>query len=267
MFSSEGMSAADYAALSNNNAWGDGSMLWWILIIFFIAFGFGGNGFGNTSSGSAENYTLASDFATLQRQIDSATSNTQTLINNNDDQLQRQITSVANGISSLGYDQLNQMNNINSNISNATNTLSSQLASCCCTNRYEGLQNANATQNLITNGFATTNYNDATNTCAIKTQVGETGTALATQLASSTRDVVDSNNAGVQAILAKLNEQEMNAKQAQIDALTQQVNALTLAASQQAQNATLINALNPSAIPAYIVQAPGTSYTCGCSCS
>ena len=48
---------------------GDGA--WWIIILFLFVFcGWGNNG----NSGAADNYVLASDFATLQRQIDSAAS-------------------------------------------------------------------------------------------------------------------------------------------------------------------------------------------------
>lgn len=53
---------------------GDGA--WWIIILFLFVFcGWGNGGWGgNGNSGAADNYVLASDFATLQRQIDSAAS-------------------------------------------------------------------------------------------------------------------------------------------------------------------------------------------------
>ena len=71
----EGMTPADMAAVTGNtnSGWGDGGA-WWIIILFLFAFcgGWGNNGFSN--SGATENYVLASDFATLQRQIDSGIS-------------------------------------------------------------------------------------------------------------------------------------------------------------------------------------------------
>ena len=44
---------------------------WWAIILFAMIFGWGNNGWGNNGSGAMNNYVLASDFATLQRQIDS----------------------------------------------------------------------------------------------------------------------------------------------------------------------------------------------------
>lgn len=280
MFSNEttGYSLSDIAAASGNNDFNGGWGMWiWVILIFAIFGnwgGFGSNGATTTAvdTGALDNYVLASDFATLQRQIDAAT-----------DRLSSQSTEINGNICNLAYEQLGQFNSINSNVSTTgyaiqnaitqdtianlqnTNNLSSQLADAYNNVRYDNLQNANATQNIMTNGFAETNYNNATNACALKTQLNEVGTALATQMANSTRDIVDSNNTGVQAILTKLNEQEMNAKQAQIDALTQQVNSLTLAASQQAQNNAIIDALRPSPIPAYNVPNPYSAYGYNCT--
>lgn len=280
MFSNEttGYSLSDIAAASGNNDFNGGWGMWiWVILIFAIFGnwgGFGSNGATTTAvdTGALDNYVLASDFATLQRQIDAAT-----------DRLSSQSTEINGNICNLAYEQLGQFNSINSNVSTTgyaiqnaitqdtianlqnTNNLSSQLADAYNNVRYDNLQNANATQNIMTNGFAEANYNNATNACALKTQLNEVGTALATQMANSTRDIVDSNNAGVQAILTKLNEQEMNAKQAQIDALTQQVNSLTLAASQQAQNNAIIGALRPSPIPAYNVPNPYSAYGYNCT--
>ena len=68
-----GLSASDVALLTkgNNNGFGDGMGSWWIIIFLIFAFtGWGGRGFGNGNErGAMDNYVLASDFATLQRQI------------------------------------------------------------------------------------------------------------------------------------------------------------------------------------------------------
>ena len=53
---------------------GDGNG-WWIILFFIVLMGWNRNGWGgNNGSGAVDNYVLASDFATLQRQIDSAAS-------------------------------------------------------------------------------------------------------------------------------------------------------------------------------------------------
>lgn len=42
-----GLSAADLALLNNNDGWGGNNSWFWILALFFLFFGFGGNGWGN----------------------------------------------------------------------------------------------------------------------------------------------------------------------------------------------------------------------------
>ena len=69
-----GLTASDVALLSgrngNNDCFGDNGS-WWVIIFLIFAFmgwGRNGNGFGG-NSGAADNYVLASDFATIQRQL------------------------------------------------------------------------------------------------------------------------------------------------------------------------------------------------------
>lgn len=98
-------------------------------------FGFGGN------SGANANYVLSSDFATIQRQLSDGFGSTES-----------KLDSIANGICSLGYDQLAQMNGINTNIMQSTNSLQGQLAQCCCDNKA---------------AIADLKYTMATDTCSI----------------------------------------------------------------------------------------------------
>lgn len=263
MFNTNAMSPADLAAVTgNNNGWGDGSS-WFLWVIILIAL-FGGNwGNGWNNGGTAEGYTLASDFATLQRQIDSTATNTQNLVATNADQIQRQITAIGNGVSSLGYDQLNQFNGINKTVMQSTYDISTQLnniaanqQSCCCTTQrsidgvnYNLATQANGITNAMQTGFCQTNYNNQTNT----------------------RDIIDGQNANTRAILDKLCNMESNAKDQKIADLTAMNADLRLAASQQAQNAYLVSRLAPSASPAYVVPNPVTgqygTYGCNCPCS
>jgi hypothetical protein len=88
--------------------------------------------------------------------------------------------------------------------------------------------------------------------------------ANATQRAicDSTRDIIDSNNAGVRSILDFLTQDK-------IATLTADNQALRLAASQAKQNAYLINELRPAPVPAYTVANPfccNTIPTCGSGC-
>lgn len=244
-----GMSPADFAAMTGNNngMWGgDGAFLWWIIIIIAL-FNNGWGGWGNNSAGAADNYVLASDFATLQRQIDSATTSTQSLINSGNDQLQRQVTQIGNGISSLGYDQLNQINGVNNNIFASTNSLTagitnlgSQLQQCCCQNRYDA-----ATQ------FAQLNYNLADQSCQTRRTVQD-----------STASIIANQDANTRSILDFLTQDK-------IATLTSENAALKAAANNASQTYDIVNQLKqPTPIPAYVVSSPYCNCGCnsGCGC-
>ena len=74
------LSASDVALLSgntgrNNDGFGDGSGWWIIVFLIFALGGWGRNGFGGgfgggNSGGVADNYVLATDFATIERKLD-----------------------------------------------------------------------------------------------------------------------------------------------------------------------------------------------------
>lgn len=237
---------------NNGDGWG-GANGWgwiWIILIFAIfagGWGFGGfGGFGGGGQGAAAGYTLGSDFNLLSRQLADSTAMTE-----------RKLDTVTNGICSLGYDQLNQMNNLNTNIlaqGNATqmammqgfNSLGTQLADCCCQNRYDALQNANATQRLIENGFCQTNYNLADQSCQTRNL-----------MQSNTRDLIENQNSNARAILDALQAQAIAAKDERIAEQNQQIFNLQLKASQEAQTNYLVSKLGYQCpMPAYVVQPP-----------
>lgn len=116
------------------------------------------------------------------------------------------------------------------------NALQAQLSDCCC-----------LTQRAIDG----VNYNMATDTCAINTNI-----------ANATRDIIDSQNAGTRAILEAIQQGKIDALQDKVAQLTAEKQTLAFAASQAAQNSYLVNELKPCPVPAYIVQNPN----CGCSC-
>lgn len=244
---SNGVSLADIAAVTGSSRdsdgmWGNGA--WWIVILLIFGWGgFGNNGWGGNVAGNG--YTDAA----IQRGFDN-----QAVVS--------KLDGINNGICSLGYDQLAQMNGINTNIlqtgfgiqqainadtvSGMQNTnaiqstltnMAAQNASCCC-----------ETQRQIERGFADTNYNMATQACQTRQAI-----------ADSTRSILD------------------YLCQDKIATLTAENNDLRRAASQDRQNALLttamtaqtnqiINAVNPTAIPAYVVPNPNAyAYGCGCN--
>lgn len=197
-------------------------------------------------------------------------------------------TGMLNGFNGVQRDMCTGFSNISAGISenrfaaqqgfNATqvammqgdNALQAQLANCCCDVRsdlkdtqFTNLQGQNAiqtqiadccckTNNNLERGFADINYNMATNTCALKTQ-----------MANDTRDIIDSQNAGTRAILDYLCQEK-------IADLQNENQSLRLAASQQAQNNYLISQLKPCPIPAYPSCNPWGGNSCGnygCGCN
>lgn len=226
-----GLSASDVLALSNNDGafGGNNGILWFVIILFALFGGWGGNGW-NGNGGTAQGYTLASDFANLQRQIDSQTAD-----------IKSTLVSIGNGISSLGYDQLAQMNGINTNILTTSNATQNAINNCCCNNRE---------------GFATVNYNLATQSNGITNAINSGFCNTNFNMQSSTRDIVDSQNAGTRAILDKLCAMESNAKDERIAELQSINSDLRLQASQSAQNQYLVGQLRPSPIPSYQVANP-----------
>lgn len=248
-----------------NGMWGDGAWLW--LIVIFAILGWGGNGFGNGFGGGNGGYlATAATQADIQRGFD--TSNTFSKLEGINsgicDATYALNTSMLNGFSgvnnavcSLGYNNAQLANDINNNIMQnrfaaqqyccnlenaitqnrfdnqvAINGLSTQLQQCCCENRYER----------------------AKDTCAIQQSI-----------ANSTRDIVDSQNAGTRAILDYLCNEK-------ISDLQNENQALRLAASQSNQNNALMAAMsantaeiirrtgNECPIPAYVVPNPNACY-------
>lgn len=244
-----GLSASDVALLTgngNNGGFGgNGDNAWWIIL--FLIFGWGRNGFGGGygggGSGAADNYVLATDFATIERKLDGINNGIcdSTFALNN---------TMTNGFANVQQTLCQGFNGTNTAIyQNGFNTerglwnVSSQIADCCC-----------QTQRSIDQ----VNYNTAMNTNAIQQT-----------LCGNTRDIIEASNANFRALHDEIVANRMEDKNAQIQAQQNEINALRLAASQERQNRYLVNELRPCPIPAYITCNPYQSYNynpCGCGC-
>lgn len=144
-----------------------------------------------------------------------------------------------------GFGQVNMGNMQNTNaIMGQLSNMAAQNAACCC-----------ETQRLIERGLCEVNYN-------ILTQANATNT----NISNAARDIIENNNNGVRSILDFLTQDKIASLQAENQ-------ALRLTASQQAQNAFLIDQLGTKApIPAYVVANPYSQYitgyyTNGCGCN
>lgn len=229
-------SLADIAAVTGNRNGDDGfggNNGWWVLIILFALFNRGGFGYGdNGSNGQAPSGSFIE--ATIQRGFDN-----QSVIN--------KLNGLENGICNLGYDQLNQMNQLGGQISN----LGYQMQSTAYQNEIASLQRSFNQQSQvkdcccnIENLLANAQYQRATDTCAITTAIS-----------NSTRDIVDNQDRNARAILDYL----CNAENQR---MRDENFYLKLSASQERQNNYLTATLNPQARPCYVVPNPNTG-CCG----
>lgn len=265
---SEGLSASDVALLSNsgrsnNDGWGNEGGAWWIIIFLIFALGgFRGNGWGNNQGGgAADNYVLASDFATLQRQLDSGFDRIGNRIENVNnglcDGFYAMNTGMLNGFSGVQQTLCQGFSGVNNAITQngyetrlGIQSLNSQLASCCCDIKTQLADCCCTTQR----GIDGINYNMAMNT-----------NALQNTMCNNTRDIIESNNANYRALHDEIVANRIEDKNAQIQAQQNEINALRLAASQSAQNTYLLDQLKPCPVPAYITCNPYQTYNYGCS--
>ena len=213
---------------------GEGS--WFIIILFLFAFlGWGNGGWGNNgnSGGVVDGYVLTSDFANVERKIDSVNDG---LCNGFYQQAQLvngTNMAMANGFAQAELSRSNQQ----AALMQQLNAMQMQAANCCCENRA---------------AIAQVRYDMATQACDTRNTVN-----------TAARDIIDNQNQNSRAILDFLT-------QSKLQDLQSENQGLKLAASQAAQNNYLISQLRPTPIPAYASCNPwaGGSYTgcgtCGC---
>ena len=225
------MSPADLRAVMGNNDDGfgfGGNGAWWIIILLLFGWGRGGYGFGGGFGGGQGGgycYPCCGTPAT-QADLSAAFASNSVLsgINGIDSTLCQGFNGINTAILQNGY-----------NTQAGINTLSHQIADCCCT-----------TQRAIDG----VRYDMATQSCAVQNTIQNT-----------TRDVIENQNANSRAILDALNANY-------IRTLEQENNSLRLSASQSAQNAVLMAAMdankaeiirrtgNDCPVPAYVVNGP-----------
>ena len=273
---------------SGFGGWG-GDNGWWIILLFLFALGGWGNGFGGGYGGGAMPYIMSNTTnADVQRGFDqqsvmfginglqSGISGLSTQLCNSTADIQQSLCNGFAGVNatvSSGFANAEtaanarQMANMNQAFGAQTammqgfNSLGSQFADCCCENRL---------------GLADLKYTVATENCADRTQSIQ-----------NTRDIIDSQNRGTQAILDKLCALELDGVKGQLAqaqrenvGLQNQLNMANLAASQTAQNAlimqgfanetdALYNRLSNCPIPSTPVYGRTPIFTCnngGCGC-
>ena len=264
------MPVAPMYGSGSNGGFGFGDNGWWIILLFILLGGWG-NGFGGYGNGN-----LASDAAVMYPWM-----NQSNQINGGfrDQMINDNITSIRDGIYGINTQLCNGFAGVNAAVSNgfaqaeiannarqiadmqqafaaqtATaqgfNGIQSQLAQCCCDNRLAS---------------ADLKYTTATENCADRTAA-----------AQNTRDIIDSQTRGTQAILDKLCALELDGvkgqlAQAQRDnaALQNQINMANMQIGFNNETDALYNRLKNCPVPTVPVYGSQPIFTCGgstCGC-
>ena len=216
----------------NGFGWGGDGAWWIVLFLIFAAFGGWGNGFGFGSGGNGvmDGYVLTSDFANVERKIDSVNQGLCDGFYQQAQLINGTNMAMANGFGQAELSRSNQQAALMQQLT----AMQMQAAECCCNTQrsIEGVR-----------------YDMAAQACDTRNTVQ-----------NATRDIIDNANSNSRAILDFLT-------QSKLQDLQSENQGLKLAASQAAQNSYLVSQLRPSPIPAYTVQNP---YCCnqfaGCGC-
>jgi hypothetical protein len=246
------MPVSPMGGYGNNGFGGD-----WAWIILLLLLGWGNNGWGGNGfdGGAGSLYPWMNQTETINDGF-------------RDQMLNTNVTSIRDGISGISTQLCNGFAGVNAGVANgfaqaeiAANArqmadmnqrfaLQSQLADCCCENRLATCQ----TQNIVQNESNATRFADANNT----------------------RDIIENQTRGTQAILDKLCALELDSVKQDNVNLRTQLNMASLAASQNAQTASIrneiINELRSCPIPSQPVYGNtpiftcGSNNSCGCGC-
>lgn len=248
-----------------NNGFLNGDGLWGLIIILALL-GWGGNGFGGFGGFGGNRGGCVEPCAT-QADVRAAVDQ-QTLISKLDQQtygLADSTYALNNTITNGFHGVDNAICNLGYNVQSGFNGLSAQLAQCCCDNRA---------------AIAEVRYDMATQACDTRNLIQ-----------STTRDIIDGQNASTRAILdfmvqSKMDEKDSKISQLETELMLSRQNAF-ITANQDAQTATLIRRLGADCpVNAVVVQPPtpvtfpvnscgGVSYAnfgynnggCGCGCA
>ena len=217
----------------NGFGWGGDGAWWIVLFLIFAAFGGWGNGFGfgGNGNGVMDGYVLTSDFANVERKIDSVNQGLCDGFYQQAQLVNGTNMAMANGFAQAELSRSNQQAALMQQLT----AMQMQNQECCCENRA---------------AIAQVRYDMATQACDTRNTVN-----------TAARDIIDNQNQNSRAILDFLTQNKMR----DLESANQE---LRLAASQAAQNNYLISQLRPTPIPSYPSCNPWASgsYTGCCGC-
>lgn len=189
---------------SNGGMWGGDWSSWIILFLIFGMFGFGGwGGFGfggGQNGGVGAEVQRGFDHSSVVAKLDGITQGIC-------DSTYAVTNAMTNGFNSTNMGMMQGFNGVERGFCN----LSAQLAQCCCENRE---------------AIGQVRYDLAAQACDTRNTIQNT-----------TRDIIDNQNNGVNAIMGKLAQMEYNGLNDKYQAALAENQALKFQASQTAQNA------------------------------
>ena len=258
------------------NGGGDGFMGgngWWILILFILLGGWGNGfgGYGGFGGGINELYPWMN--------------NSQNINNGFRDQmLNDNITSIRDGVYGINNQLCSGFAGVNATVTGAQNALAQQMY----TNQIADMERSFAAQTASTAGMTALQSQLAQCCCDnraatadLKYTVATENCADRTAAAQNTRDIIDAQTKGTQAIIDKLCALELQGVRNQLEqaqrenvGLQNQLNMAALRESQTAQNAfiqqgfsnevdALYNRLNSCPVPTTPVYGRTPIFTCG----
>lgn len=134
------LSLSDIAAVTRNNeGFGDGNG-WWIILILLFALGGNGFGYGNGAGriATVEDVNNSANFTRLESQV-----------RYNENAIQNGFLNTFNGISNLGYRDLENFSTLRYDNAIGQKELSAQIAECCCKTQNAIHAEGEATRALI----------------------------------------------------------------------------------------------------------------------
>ena len=240
-----------------------GNGAWWLIILLLFVNAGRGNGFGFGGGGGMLPFVMGNQQDNdVQRGFD------QSAIMGS---LNGISGAISNGFANAEVSRCNAQANVLQTLNNnqaatlaSMNGLAMNLQNCCCENRA---------------GLADLKYTVATENCADRTAMNEGFTNMLIANNANTQAIVNATNAGIQSVMDKICQLELDGKNERIAELQAQLNEANRRASQNDQTAQILAGQRalaneveqyvlPTPRPAYVVQNPNCcSQTYGCGCA
>lgn len=274
--------AYPYPVYANNgfaNGMGDGSWIWFILILALMG-GFGGYGMGGFGGGFGGMY----EFPWLLTGQQGINANTNAGFDNL--QLANQLTGINSGVQNLSTQLCNCCADINATVNSGFANAETAANARQMANMQQAFNNQISTLqgfNGVTNQVADASAENRLGIAGLNATILSENCADRAALQEGVRDIITNATSNTQAVLDKLCQLELDGKNEKIVDLQRQLTMADLRASQTAQNAfisqgfanevdALYNRLANCPVPSTpvygrtpIFTCPNNNYGCGCN--